>query len=335
MKGSRAVLAAALLTAGCQTPMPTFDPFAGRTTVPPPGTGTISPPSVEIPYYQGAPPPGSPPAATPPPNTVPPGGYNYPQSKAEPSASAPSYASNSAPSSTEPAIRVPDDSKAARIRPAAVAQAMPTAPRTQPLALQPSSRPVAAPHLPPQRTLQGQANPAPLPSNPAPRPVTYAAQPAPQPIPQRCAPVAIPCQPSPFIPSREAVEITQLPAARASRPTSTGRSASTASTGFVARASHEQADFQPPAYRYGYESKNYSWLKGELQYLQSTRKWKLRYIPIDGETDAYGGSVEIANADALAGFQPGDHVTLYGRVTREPSGASFAPLYTVERAERL
>ncbi len=29
---------------GCQTPRPNFDPFLGRTTVPPPATGAVGPP---------------------------------------------------------------------------------------------------------------------------------------------------------------------------------------------------------------------------------------------------------------------------------------------------
>jgi hypothetical protein len=75
----------------------------------------------------------------------------------------------------------------------------------------------------------------------------------------------------------------------------------------------------------------YTWLRGKLEYSQRDRRWKLRYIPVDGSTDQYGGSVVLTNPQKLDGFEPGEFVevqgALAGRVGREP----FAPGYRIER----
>jgi hypothetical protein len=87
--------------------------------------------------------------------------------------------------------------------------------------------------------------------------------------------------------------------------------------------------------RFGHEP-NYAWIRGKLEYLESKRTWKLRYIPIDGETDQFGGSVTISN-DALAGeFKPGDFVEARGAVLSASSDSkSFAPTYQVQHIRRL
>lgn len=79
----------------------------------------------------------------------------------------------------------------------------------------------------------------------------------------------------------------------------------------------------------------YQALSGKLEYSASTRLWKLRYIPIDGETDAYGGSVVLADSQLLDGFRPGEFVAVRGRVASDrPAGKGFAPRYEVDNLER-
>jgi len=81
-------------------------------------------------------------------------------------------------------------------------------------------------------------------------------------------------------------------------------------------------------------SPDYRELRGRLEYSQSLRQWKLRYIPIDGQTDAYGGSVVLADSPALAQYQPGDLVAARGSVTSEPTGAAgFSPRYQLMAIE--
>lgn len=88
-----------LASAGCQSNQSHYDPFLGRTTVPPPGTIQTGPPGTAPPLYQGMPPTGTAPAgvpapvgapvtapATPPLGTPPPpGAYGMPQSSLQPS----------------------------------------------------------------------------------------------------------------------------------------------------------------------------------------------------------------------------------------------------------
>ena len=87
--------------------------------------------------------------------------------------------------------------------------------------------------------------------------------------------------------------------------------------------------------RYGYGA-SYEWLKGRLEYLASSDQWKIRYIPIDGVTDDFGGSVRIANPAVLADLAAGDFVEVRGRLEEDGlSGESFAPSYRLARVRPL
>ena len=53
------------------------------------------------------------------------------------------------------------------------------------------------------------------------------------------------------------------------------------------------ADATPRTWaRYGHEP-NYGRIRGRLEYSKASGLWKIRYIPIDGSTDSFGGSVVI------------------------------------------
>ena len=80
-----------------------------------------------------------------------------------------------------------------------------------------------------------------------------------------------------------------------------------------------------PAYSH---HNGYTWLRGKLEYSTAGRRWKLRYIPIDGQTDQFGGSVVLPNSPQLEQFHAGDMVTLEGTVGNSPAEhGSFSPLY--------
>ncbi len=81
---------------------------------------------------------------------------------------------------------------------------------------------------------------------------------------------------------------------------------------------------------------DYTALSGKLEYSKAARQWKLRYIPIDGKTDAYGGSVVLSDSAALEQFKPGDHVSVSGKLAaKSGSSGSFSPPYQLDRVERL
>ena len=85
---------------------------------------------------------------------------------------------------------------------------------------------------------------------------------------------------------------------------------------------------------YGYDPR-YTWLKGKLEYSASQKLWKLRYIPVEGQTDDYGGSVVLADSNKLSGFKPGDFVHVRGRVQQTGENTKgFAPAYGVESIEK-
>jgi hypothetical protein len=86
-----------------------------------------------------------------------------------------------------------------------------------------------------------------------------------------------------------------------------------------------QGPDQAPAYSH---HKSYSWLRGKLEYSSAARRWKLRYIPIDGQTDQYGGSVVLAKSSDVEQFRPGDMVTVEGELgAGRAEHGSFSPLY--------
>jgi hypothetical protein len=86
--------------------------------------------------------------------------------------------------------------------------------------------------------------------------------------------------------------------------------------------------------RYAYDP-GYAWLQGRLEFSPATKRWKLRYIPLDGATDEHGGSVMLDDSPQLAQFRHGDFVRMEGRLgERGVDTTVFAPSYRVERIER-
>lgn len=77
---------------------------------------------------------------------------------------------------------------------------------------------------------------------------------------------------------------------------------------------------------------DYETLHGRLEYSQSSRQWKLRYIPIDGQTDQYGGSVVLSDSPALASLHAGDFVIASGRVASQSAPRSgYSPQYELDQ----
>jgi hypothetical protein len=92
------------------------------------------------------------------------------------------------------------------------------------------------------------------------------------------------------------------------------------------------------AERYG-NHPQFQWLRGQLEYSSTERRWKLRYIPHDapeGRMDSYGGSVVLAENPQMAQFAPGEFVAVQGRLgQREGGSTDFAPLYHIEQISRM
>ena len=81
---------------------------------------------------------------------------------------------------------------------------------------------------------------------------------------------------------------------------------------------------------------NYEWLKGKLEYSEIDRRWKLRYIPIDGTTDEFGGSVVLSNTSVLAGHERGNFVEVHGRLVSNTGGdGGYAPDFELREIKPL
>ena len=266
---------------GCQTPRPNFDPFMGKSTVPPPATGSVGPPpgatSDSGGFLQKAPPnlPSTGGMFTPPEsnqdlyspaglNSAPPvGGYgsgpgNYQSSTTSPSRVG-TFAANQAPAAT--AIPTADETGGGVVQTAATSSIRIVEPNatTEPAQLSATA-------------------------------------------------------------TSDATDIMNLPASGASQMTAAGK------MGVDRQALRPLVDSRS----YGH-APNYGWLQGQLEYSQLDRQWKLRYIPIDGTTDAFGGSV-VLGGEPPQGVEAGQFVRVDGRLaSADPAAGGYAPVYEIER----
>ncbi|NIP85585.1 MAG: hypothetical protein GTO03_08490, partial [Planctomycetales bacterium] len=118
------------------------------------------------------------------------------------------------------------------------------------------------------------------------------------------------------------VELAELP-----RSVARGQQGSQAAAGKVRPAA--------AASQYGF-SHDYRWLRGQLEYSAAAQQWKLRYIPIDGQTDRYGGSLVLEAVPELSSYRDGDFVQVQGIVRgQEGSSGSPATAYRITRLARL
>ncbi len=96
----------------------------------------------------------------------------------------------------------------------------------------------------------------------------------------------------------------------------------------------EFAPVQESAERFGFDPQ-YQWLRGQLQRSPTTGQWQLRYVPRGGSPDQFGGNVLVANPHVLGNLQPGEHVSVQGRLEMVQLDAqSVIPAYTITVLQR-
>jgi hypothetical protein len=120
----------------------------------------------------------------------------------------------------------------------------------------------------------------------------------------------------------DAIDIMDLPPAR-----------SKAQGSQVAQRVASASSMPAEADRYGYAA-DYRTLRGQLEYSLAERRWKLRYIPIDGDTDSHGGSVVLVD-NPPGEFQAGDFVAVAGDLTGDTAVGEFAPKYRASKVAPL
>jgi hypothetical protein len=135
------------------------------------------------------------------------------------------------------------------------------------------------------------------------------------------------------LPDRGQLHRDEAPSGDGVRPS--GHTAFASPNETAERVTLPQAASSPAdAGNYGFDP-GYRWLKGHLEYSPSDRRWKLRYIPITGRTDEYGGSVILEDSPALSQMRRGEAVIIEGQLVGDAERGSFAPLYRVQRVSKL
>jgi hypothetical protein len=312
-----------MLCLGCQAPPGAIDPFIGRQTVPPPGTGTPAAVPPGDAYY--TPKAGEPsPSGTP---YAPPGGFSGRYSNQDnsvatkPGTSRPSATIANgvgAPPSTKPAARettpAPAGSGGSPVRPAGPADSPPgsSASRATPRTGFVNNNP--PPSSPPARTASSRT------------PVTgIGSRPAAQTSPANTS------QPSAQSPAPQDSGTFRRPSSTIRANHEEARPAAGSATAATSRTPRREV-ISPGKYEADH---NYRWLKGKLEYSKIDDRWKLRYIPIDGDTDEFGGSVVLVGSRLLEGYKAGEYVTVHGSLGETDSrGGGFAPSYTVDKVVR-
>ncbi len=347
---------AVCLLVGCQGKTASLrNPFLSPDRVPPPATRTLLPGTAQ-PYYPGDPIPNAAPTYAPgaigapvptSPPTVPPGGWNpSPQSNVLPSSYNVTPVNAEIPlgpvaTANESPIRINTDQQNLRF------------PQVSPLLSDSFQTPSA--QTPPQSVL-----PSPY-QNQQPR-----AQVATQPVgfqtpiaqSQYVQPAQFPqTPPTQFLgiqtPSNQGQRAVQIRPIKSPSPGSS--TAPSAQDGFrpqgsrlirrskpvsqdSRRDSPTPTGFAPLEFgpvrevveRFGFDPQ-YQWLRGQLQYTQASNQWQLRYLPVQGGADQFGGQVFIANPQVLGTLRPGDYVQVRGKLTAQPTGAG---VYTVSIVQR-
>lgn len=341
------LLLSVVFLAGCQSRAPMQNPFFGPTTVPPPGTGVSTAPPA-APYYQGAPPPATLPSV-PQGGQIPSGALGAPPTAMPPlgtsSAPPPSATQRMKVVSSGPQQQIIGGTTLSRGRWAtpAVAPRPPVAAQTSaeatPSQVAPANYSVASvPQWSVVRVNEKQQ-------------VTVAEE---ELVTLDCMDIAVdpndpnapkPITPEPgrFEPDGDVVEIGQLPPARPSqvRSASYAPPADEKKSGSVYAVARRPATGGDDATQAGHDAvfgydPQYRWVKGQLEYSEVGRRWKLRYIPIDGATDDHGGSVLLPDGTEMGDLRPGDYVTLYGQLgEHEENSKGFAPLFYADRIEPL
>lgn len=106
--------------------------------------------------------------------------------------------------------------------------------------------------------------------------------------------------------------------------------------GKVSRGAQQPANrLRPRSARFDYDP-DFRWLQGRLEHSQASGEWKLRYIPIDGATDEYGGSVILENPQALGDLSAGDFARIRGELrSSETDRTTFAPIYRIVETQAV
>jgi hypothetical protein len=139
-------------------------------------------------------------------------------------------------------------------------------------------------------------------------------------------------RPMPEVPEAPEPEAPVLPEPASPPPASAGPEVRSSAHGDLFGAIREELARQRCAVEPGSEptrghAPDFSWLVGELQYLEVRNAWRLRYASVEDE-DRYGGSVTLVEMGSLTGLRNGQRVRVEGRLV-DPESRDPSPAYRV------
>jgi hypothetical protein len=86
---------------------------------------------------------------------------------------------------------------------------------------------------------------------------------------------------------------------------------------------------------YGYETRNYSWLRGFVDYDPQDNRWVMIYSTAPSPKDRYGGSITLGDHRSIGKITPGAHVFVQGEVDPSSLDQHGKPIYKIEKVTLL
>lgn len=99
------------------------------------------------------------------------------------------------------------------------------------------------------------------------------------------------------------------------------------------RGIRQVSDVRGPS-EYGFDTREYRWLRGTIQRDPKSRRWLVNYSP--GRSDKYLGMLSLdATGQQMIGVQSGDWIDVRGHLHSSLSDRSGRPIYVVDAIVRL
>ena len=86
---------------------------------------------------------------------------------------------------------------------------------------------------------------------------------------------------------------------------------------------------------YKYDSENYRWLRGVVDYDEKSQTWNIIYDVDPDPNDEFGGSIVLSGADRFGKIKNGDVVLVNGGIDRKNLDELGKPQFRGEKLEKL
>jgi len=86
---------------------------------------------------------------------------------------------------------------------------------------------------------------------------------------------------------------------------------------------------------FGYDTRNYTWLRGYIDYDPQDQRWIMIYSSTPESSDRFGGSVTLQDHQLLSRVKPQDHVLVEGDLNQAAFDQHGKPMYRIDKIVRL